>query len=183
MSILACEWNNSNLLVQRNYFQSSIASLQKCPANMQQIYRRRPIQKCDFKKCCVAHLNGCSIVNLLGICRTSFLKSTSGELVLCFISFVLMHVKNNIFHWLAFIIYRPEFEDLLKTFLKVFLVLCYIFRNDFSNSWCNWSKYNFKQLFQSNVQRNVLCNCRSSPLQVLFKKDHLIYTHYKYEEE
>ena len=43
-----------------------------CPGNMLQIYRRRPIRKCNFKKCCVAHLHGCWTVNLLGICRTYF---------------------------------------------------------------------------------------------------------------
>ena len=32
-------------------------------------------------------------------------------------------------------------------------------------------------------QTNVRCNCRSSPPQVFFKRDHLIYTCNKCEEE
>ena len=73
-----------------------------CPANIQQIYRRGSIRKCDFKKSCVALLHGCSNVNLLGIWRTPFWKNTSGGLVLCFISFVFVQVINNTFYWLAF---------------------------------------------------------------------------------
>ena len=45
-------------------------SSKACPENMQEIYRRRPIGKCDFKISCVAHLQGRTTVNLLGICRT-----------------------------------------------------------------------------------------------------------------
>ena len=43
-----------------------------CPANTQQIYRRRPIRTFDFKKSCVALLHGCCIVSLLRVCRTPF---------------------------------------------------------------------------------------------------------------
>ena len=85
------------------------------------------------------------------------LRSTSAwvptvRLVLCFISFVLVQVKNNTFYWLFFIIYRPEFADWSKTFLKVFLILWYLFWN-FSNACCNWTTYIFwfqffvKQMF------------------------------------
>ena len=133
-----------------------------------------------FQKGCVVILRGCSTVNFLGICRTPFYKNASGELVLCFISFVLVQVINNTFYWLAFIIYRPEFVDWSKTFLKIFFIL-YAFRNIFPNACCNWSTYYiFISIFS---QTNVRCNCRSSPPQVLFKKDHLIYTRYKCEEE
>ena len=120
------------------------------------------------------------IQNLLGICRTPFQKNTSGGLVLCFTSFVLLQVISNTFYWLAFIIYRPEFVDWSKTFLKVYFIL-YIFWNNFPNGCCNWSTYYiFISIFS---QTNVRCNCRSSPPQALFKKDHLIYTRYKCEEE
>ena len=88
---------------------------------------------------------------------------------------------GNTFYWLAFIFYRPEFVDWSKTFLKVFFILWYIFRNNFPHACCNWSTYYiFISIFS---QANVGCNCRGSHLQVLFKKDHLIYTRYKYEKE
>ena len=152
-----------------------------CPANMQHIYKRRPIRKCDFKKCCIALLHGCFSVNLLGICRTPFQKNTSGGLVLCFISFVLVQAINNTFYWLAFIIYRPEFLDWSKTFLKVLFILWYIFWNNFPDSCCNWNTYYiFISIFS---QTDICCNCRSSLPQVFFKKNHLIYTCYKCEEE
>ena len=156
-------------------------SSKPCPANMLQVYRRRPIRKCDLKKSCVALLHGWSTVNFLGIYKTPFYKNTSGGLGLCFISFVLVQVINNTFYWLAFIIYRPGFVDWSKTFLKVFFILRYIFRNNFPNACCNWSTYYiFISIFS---QTNVCCNCRSSPLQVFFKKNNLIYTRYKCEEE
>ena len=148
---------------------------------MQKIYRRRLIRKCDFKLSCAALLHRCSTVNLLGIYRTPFLKNTSGGLVLCFISFVLVQVINSTFYWLAFITYRPEFVDWLKNFLKVFFILWYIFRNNFPNVCCNWSScYIFISIFSP---ANICCNCRESSPPVFFKKDHLIYTRYKCEDE
>ena len=102
-------------------------------------------------------------------------------LVLGFISFVLMQVINNTFYWLSFIIYRPEFLNWSETFLKVFFILWYVFRNNFRNACCNWSTY---YIFVSILsETNVFCNCRSSSPQMFFKKNHLIYTHDKYEEE
>ena len=152
-----------------------------CPANMQQIYSRRPIRKCGFKKSCVALLYECSTVHLLGICRTPFHKNTSRGLVLCFISFVLVQAIGNTFYWLAFIIYRPEFVDWSKSFLEVFFILWCIFRNTFTNACCNRSTYH---IFISIIsQTNATCKCRSSLPQVFLWKDHLIYTRYKCEEE
>ena len=55
----------------------------RCSENMQQIYRGTPMPKCDstkLKKVALRH--GCSQVNLLHIFRTSFLKITSGRLLL-----------------------------------------------------------------------------------------------------
>ena len=72
-----------------------------------------------------------STLNLLWICRTAFQKNTSGGLVLGFTSSVLVQVVNNIFYWLSFIIYRQEFVDFSKTFLKVFYILWSIFQNIF----------------------------------------------------
>ena len=132
-------------------------------------------------KSCVALPHGCSTVNLQGICRTPFQKNTSGGLVLCFTSFVLLQVISNTFYWLAFIIYRPEFVDWSKTFLKVFCILWYIFRSNSPNACCNWSTYSiFISIFS---QKSIGCNCRNSLPQVFFRKDHLIYTRHKCEEE
>ena len=53
----------------------------RCSENMQQIYRRTPIPKCDFIiEIMLRH--GCSSVNLLHIFRSPFLKNTSGWLLL-----------------------------------------------------------------------------------------------------
>ena len=45
----------------------------RCSENMQQIYRRTPIPKCDFNKAAeIALRHGCPPVNLLHIFRTPF---------------------------------------------------------------------------------------------------------------
>ena len=67
-------------LIISNQKQPSIGILTKrCAENMQQIYWRTPIPKCDFNK--VAK-NWCSPVNLLHIFRTPFRKNTYGGLLL-----------------------------------------------------------------------------------------------------
>ena len=58
-----------------------------CSENIQQIYIRTPMPKCDFNKCnCnfieIALWDGCSPVNLLHNFRTPFRKNTSGWLLL-----------------------------------------------------------------------------------------------------
>ena len=116
-----------------------------------------------------------------GDLKNSFLEEHLWGLVLGFISFFSVQVINNTFYWLAFAIYRPEFVDWPETFLKVFFISWYIFQNSFPNACCNWNTY---YIFISILnQTNVLCNCRSSPSQMFFKKNHLIYTRYKCEEE
>ena len=56
----------------------------RCSENMQQIYRRTPMPKCDllcnFIEIALRH--GCSPVNLLHIFRPPFSKNTSGRLLL-----------------------------------------------------------------------------------------------------
>ena len=59
----------------------------RCSENMQQIYRRTPMPKCDFNKLLcnfieTALWHGCSPVNLLHIFTAPFPKSTSGWLLL-----------------------------------------------------------------------------------------------------
>ena len=50
--------------------------------NMQQIYRKTPMPKCDFNKVEIALRHWCSPVNLLRIFRTPFPRNTSGWLLL-----------------------------------------------------------------------------------------------------
>ena len=61
----------SQLLIWKNLKQPSSGVLSKsCPEDMQQMYRTRPMQKCD------------SPVNLMHIFRTPCPKNTSGRLLL-----------------------------------------------------------------------------------------------------
>ena len=71
---------------------------------------------------------------------------------LCFITFVLVQVINNTFYRLPFIIYRLEFVDWSKTFLKVFYILWYIFLKYFPNACCNWSTCNIFTLHTNSLQ-------------------------------
>ena len=113
--------------------------------------------------------------------QNTVLEEHLSRLVLGFTSFVLVQVINNTFYWPAFIIYRPEFVDWSKAFLKVFFILWYIFRNNFPNVCCNWSTYYiFISIF---IQTNVFWNCRGSPTQMFFRKNYLIHIRYKCEEE
>ena len=52
----------------------------RCSENMQQIYRRTPMTKCNFIEIVLRY--GCSPVNLLHIFRIPFLKNTSERLLL-----------------------------------------------------------------------------------------------------
>ena len=59
----------------------------RCSENMQQIYRRAPVPKCDFNKVTSSVIkitlrHGCSPVNLLHNFRKAFPKDTSGRLLL-----------------------------------------------------------------------------------------------------
>ena len=69
----------------------------RCSENVQQIYRRTPMPKCDFNKVEIALRHGCSTVNLLHIFRTSFQQNTSERLLLDFTDYPLLktHQINN----------------------------------------------------------------------------------------
>ena len=63
--------------------QPSIDVLRKrCSENMQQIYRRILMPKCNFNKVALALWHRCSLVNLLHIFRTPFPKNISERLLL-----------------------------------------------------------------------------------------------------
>ena len=75
----------------------------RCSEKMQQIYRRAPMTKCNFNQFSsnfieITLWHGCSPVNLLHIFRTSFLKNTSGWLL---VDIVLSEkiVSSIISHW------------------------------------------------------------------------------------
>ena len=55
-----------------------------CSENMQQIYRRTPMPKCDFNKVEITLRHGCSPVNLLHIFRTPCPRNTSKWLLVRF---------------------------------------------------------------------------------------------------
>ena len=63
----------------------------KCAANLQEEINT----EVRFQKSCVALLHGCSAINLLQIYRTPFQKNTSGGLLLCFVSFILVQIISN----------------------------------------------------------------------------------------
>ena len=57
---------------------------ERCSENNQQIYKKTPMPKCEFNNVSeqVTLWHGCSPVNLIHIFRTTFLKNTSGRLLL-----------------------------------------------------------------------------------------------------
>ena len=64
----------------------------RCSENMQQIYRRTPMPKCNFNKVAllcnfieITLRHGCYPVNLLHIFRTPFPRNISGWLILDFV--------------------------------------------------------------------------------------------------
>ena len=67
----------------------------RCSENMQQNYRRTPMQKCHFNKVAwnfieITLRHGCSPGNFLDIFRTPFTKNTSGWLLLNFKTMALL---------------------------------------------------------------------------------------------
>ena len=77
--------------------QPSRGALKKsCSENMQQIYRRTPMLKCDF-----THRHGCSPANLLHIFRTPFSKNTSRWLLLELI-FAIVSKTQTILEFLLY---------------------------------------------------------------------------------
>ena len=72
--------------------------IKRCYQNMQQIYWRTPIPKCDFNKVAKhTSLGVFSAVNLLHSFRTPFSKNTYGGLLLN--TPILKRYKISCFHW------------------------------------------------------------------------------------
>ena len=70
--------------------------MKRCSENMQEIYRRTPMPKCNFF-IEIAFWHSCSRVNLLHIFRAPFPRNTSGWLLLnwCFFVLLLSILKRN----------------------------------------------------------------------------------------
>ena len=155
MLILVYEANTYNLFAQRNYFlkQSPIASLQKCVLQICSKFTGRDHTEMLFQKRLHDTSAWMHYCYFAGCLQNTSLEEHLCELVLGFLSFVSVQVINNTFYWVTFIIYRPEFVDWPRTFLKVFFILWYIFRNNFSIACCSWSSYDiFISIFsQANV--------------------------------
>ena len=66
---------------------SRVVPRKKCSGNMQHIYRKTPMPKCDFNKVAsnfieITFPHGYSPVNLMHIFKTPFPRNTSGGLLL-----------------------------------------------------------------------------------------------------
>ena len=79
-----------HLLVQKQ--SSRGVPRKKCSENMHQIYRRRPMPKCDFR-------HWCSPANLMHIFRTPFPRNTSGQLLLLFQNCPPLLLFSVLKHW------------------------------------------------------------------------------------
>ena len=76
-----------NMRVKQQKHPSRCVFIERRSEDMQQIYGRTPMPKCDFNKVAsnfieIALRHGCSPVNLLDIFRMVFTKNTSGSLLL-----------------------------------------------------------------------------------------------------
>ena len=123
MLISVCEDSAYNLLGQRNYFQkhSLVVFVQKYVLEICSIFTGGDPHGNMISKCCVALLHGCSTVNLLQICRTP-LGDVSVFYIICVGASNKEHLLLTSFYNLQIRICR-----LIKSFLKVFFILWYIF--------------------------------------------------------
>ena len=101
--------NSTDSIIQFTTFKSqkqppTSISQKRCSENMQQIYRRTPMPKCDFNKVAfaieIALWHGCSSVNLLHIFRKPFSKNIPGRLLLSIL--VICDDKLYIFSFVSF---------------------------------------------------------------------------------
>ena len=109
--------------IQKQHFRCVF--MKRSSKNMQQIYRRTPMQKwkliCNFIEVSLWH--GCSPVNWLHIFRTPFPKNTYGGLLVPIIELYSLNAtrKESIRTNVIFRGYRkatPGCNGLIKTFLK-----------------------------------------------------------------
>ena len=97
----------------------------KCFENMQQIYKRTSMSKCDFNEvfCSLTEItlrHGCSPVNLLYIFRIPFPKNTSEQLLLKGDIFILAKWNNSDEYCLKWCIYK--YMLLLQVIFHVILL-------------------------------------------------------------
>ena len=93
----------TNYFFQKQPFRGVL--IKRCFENIQQVYRKTPIPKCDFNKVAKQLRHGCSAVNLLHIFRTPFPKNTFEWLLLFFLSFSSLTLFKDKQH--IFLLYYP----------------------------------------------------------------------------
>ena len=99
--IHSCQHNDLILihLTEKSQKQPSRGVLRKmCSENIQQVYRRTPMPKCDFNKVSLQLIeitHGYSPVNLLRIFRTPFTKNTSGRLLLKNVTKIIAKIPSR----------------------------------------------------------------------------------------
>ena len=110
-------------------------SRKSCSENMQQIYMRTPMPKCDFNKVAllcnfieITLRHGCSPVNLLHIFRTPFPRNTSGWLLLKLCKDVLCKIliSASKFKVQAFLICKKIRNTVNKKRGKSFPIIIFI---------------------------------------------------------
>ena len=105
-------------------------NLKRCSENMQQIYRRTPMPKCDFNKSNfieIALRHGYSLVNLLHISRTPCPKNTSGQL--------LLHILKQSQKHLDFSRHKSRYFNFIKATKSIFISCMRVSRNYAKISW------------------------------------------------
>ena len=178
--ILVCDGNTYKLIVQNISFQklSPIASLRKCVLQICSRFTKGDPAEMWFQRKLRNFSAWVLYCKFVGDLQNTFLEEHLWVTGFVFYNISFGASNNNTFYWLAFIIYRPEFGDWSKIFLKVFFILWYFFQNNIPNA-C-FTNYIFISIFS---QTDVCCNCSSSPSQVFFKRDRLINSRYKCEEK
>ena len=121
---------------------SRVGLRKRCSENMQQIYRRTPIPKCDFNK--IALRPGCSLVNLLDIFRTPFPKKTSGWLRIFNTQYfkTIIYFRNSLLkirRAFAKPIYNIHNPTSLKLLTWFKLRISYLNEHQFNHNFRDWA--------------------------------------------
>ena len=92
----AAKAKNKNIYLQKQPSRGVLKK--KCSENMQQIYRRTPMPKCDFSKVAeITRWHGCSPVNLQYFFRTSLPRNSSVWLLLHLVVIYSCHSFSFLF--------------------------------------------------------------------------------------
>ena len=116
----------------------------RCSENMLQIYRRKPMPKCE-----IALQHGCPPANLLYIFWTPFPRNTSGWLRL---TFAHITFKLSICNWNQSF-YKNKFFQFLRiiSLIRFIIIFCLNLFSKMSLS-CTFRKYLFFQIREKSVK-------------------------------